>query len=76
MTMTTDPSLPAFIKPMLAVSGAPFDSDDHLLELKWDGIGMLTFVAADGYRLVNRHGIDANERYPEFAFLRSFCVSL
>jgi ATP-dependent DNA ligase len=63
------PSLPSFIKPMLACAGVAFDNDDFLFEIKWDGMRMLTFLEAGSYRLLNRHGIDATERYPEFAFL-------
>ena len=63
------PTLPAFIKPMLAQRGEPFDSDDFVFEIKWDGIRMLAFVEAHGYRLMNRHGIDTTARYPEFDFL-------
>ena len=62
-------SLPAFVKPMLASSGTAFDDDNYLFEIKWDGIRMLAFLEADRYRLINRHGIDTTERYPEFAFL-------
>ena len=40
---------------MLAQPGAPFDSDDHLFEIKWDGTRMLVVRDADDYRLVNRH---------------------
>jgi ATP-dependent DNA ligase len=63
--------LPGFIRPMLAVAGTPFDDTDYLFEIKWDGIRMLAFIEADGYRLMNRHGIDTTQRYPEFAFLGS-----
>ena len=61
--------LPAFIAPMLAKPGAPFDSPEHLFEIKWDGTRTLAFVERDGYRLVNRRRVDMTERYPEFAFL-------
>ena len=54
---------------MLAVASIPFDDADYLFEIKWDGIRMLAFIEADGYRLMNRHGIDTTQRYPEFAFL-------
>ena len=67
--MAQNPSLPAFIKPMLAVRGQPFDNDDFLFEVKWDGIRMLAFIEADGYRLMNRHRVDVTTRYPEFDFL-------
>jgi bifunctional non-homologous end joining protein LigD len=67
--MTAEPSLPAFIEPMLAIRGQPFDSDDYLFEIKWDGIRMLVFIEEGRYRLLNRHGVNTTERYPEFAFL-------
>jgi bifunctional non-homologous end joining protein LigD len=67
--MSQQRSLPSFIKPMLAKSGTAFDDDDFLYEVKWDGMRMLAFLEAGSYRLLNRHGIDATERYPEFAFL-------
>ena len=67
--MTAEPSLPAFIEPMLATRGQPFDSQHYLFEIKWDGIRMLAFIDRGGYRLMNRHGVNTTERYPEFAFL-------
>ena len=67
--MTVEPSLPAFIEPMLATRGQPFDSQHYLFEIKWDGIRMLAFIDRGGYRLMNRHGVNTTERYPEFAFL-------
>jgi ATP-dependent DNA ligase len=68
-TTTTLQPLPVFVPPMLAQPGSPFDSDEHLFEIKWDGTRMLAFVDGAGYRLVNRHRGDRTEQYPEFAFL-------
>jgi ATP-dependent DNA ligase len=62
--------LPRFVAPMLAKAGRPFDSDEYLFEIKWDGTRMLAYVDRAGYRLVNRHGHDRTEQYPEFAFLK------
>jgi bifunctional non-homologous end joining protein LigD len=62
-------ALPAFITPMLAKPGAPFDADDYLFEIKWDGTRTLAFVDQSGYRLVNRRRLEMTDRYPEFAFL-------
>ena len=67
--ITQGPSLPSFVKPMLATSGTASDNDDYLFELKWDGMRMLAFLETRQYRLLNRHGIDATARFPEFAFL-------
>jgi bifunctional non-homologous end joining protein LigD/DNA ligase-1 len=68
--MTPSRQLPEFIKPMLAKSGAPFDSDAHLFEIKWDGIRALAYVEGDGYRLMSRRGSELTSRYPELAALR------
>lgn len=62
--------LPNFIKPMLAERGEAFDSDEHLFEIKWDGIRAMAYIDEDGYRLMSRRGIDVTERYPEFEPLR------
>ena len=63
------PELPRFVSPMLAKRGAPFDSPDHLFEVKWDGTRVLAFVDTNRYRMVNRHRADVTERYPELGFL-------
>jgi len=55
------------IHPMLAtLQPEPFDSDDHIFELKWDGTRALAFVAADGtVRFQNRRLYEITYRYPE-----------
>jgi len=73
-TAAQRPPLPAFVPPMLAQPGAPFDSDDHLFEIKWDGTRMLVVRDGDGYRLVNRHRADRTPQYPEFACLAQLPV--
>jgi ATP-dependent DNA ligase len=56
---------------MLAASAtAPFESDDHLFEVKWDGTRALAFVEADTLRLLNRRRVDMRGRYPELECLR------
>src|SRR5713101_6597753 len=62
------PELPRFVPPMLAKPGAPFDSAEHLFEIKWDGTRVLAFVEKGGCRLVNRHRADVTDRYPELGF--------
>src|SRR5713101_5321412 len=57
--------LPRFVPPMLAKPGEPFDSLEHLFEIKWDGTRALAFTDTHSYRLVNRHRADVTERYPE-----------
>src|SRR5713226_6206297 len=63
------PELPRFVPPMLAQPGVPFDSHEHLFEVKWDGTRVLAFIERRGYRLVNRHRADVTDRYPDLGFL-------
>src|SRR2546430_8878888 len=65
--------MPAFdpythvIKPMLAESRqTPFDSKDHIFELKWDGTRALA-VVRDGLRFQNRRLSYVESRYPDLA---------
>ncbi len=55
------------IRPMLAtLQPRPFDSEDHIFELKWDGTRALAFVSPDGQvRLQNRRLYDITARYPD-----------
>ncbi len=65
--MGNPPTLPRFLRPMLAQSGRAFDSDQHSFEIKWDGIRALAFVEHAGYRLLSRHGLALGELFPELA---------
>ncbi len=67
--MSNPPPLPLFLRPMLAQPGRPFDSDQHLFEIKWDGIRALAFIEQTGYRLVSRHGLELGALFPELAVL-------
>ncbi|RLA85914.1 MAG: DNA ligase [Deltaproteobacteria bacterium] len=54
------------IPPMLAQrADAPFDSDDHIYEIKWDGTRCLLFYRRGELRLQNRRLLDITQRYPE-----------
>jgi bifunctional non-homologous end joining protein LigD len=55
--------------PMLATPAAPFDSDEHLFEVKWDGVRALAAIEAGHWRLWGRAGTDYTARYPELAVL-------
>ena len=62
--------LPHFITPMLAAPGQPFDSDEYLFEIKWDGTRALAFIDSPGqYRLMNRRKVELTSRYPDLAVL-------
>jgi DNA ligase D-like protein (predicted ligase) len=53
------------VKPMLAVSGKPFNSAEWIFEPKIDGTRCLAEVSERGVRLYNRRQIDIAYRYPE-----------
>jgi bifunctional non-homologous end joining protein LigD len=55
---------PRFVPPMLAtLVGAPFDSPDHLFEIKWDGFRVEAVVDDGVVRLWTRGEQDAAARY-------------
>jgi bifunctional non-homologous end joining protein LigD len=55
---------PRFVPPMLAtLVGAPFDSPDHLFEVKWDGFRVEAVVDERAVRLWTRGEQDAAARY-------------
>jgi len=63
-------ALPDRIAPMLAQSASePFDSPDHLFEIKWDGIRCIALCEAERVRLQNRRHVELGDRYPELAGL-------
>ena len=56
------------IKPMLAEAReTPFDSPDHLFELKWDGTRALAFIRGGRHRFQNRRLSFIEGRYPDLA---------
>ncbi len=65
--------LPEKIKPMLAETAEkPFDSKDHLFEIKWDGIRCIAFVREGKVDLQNRKLSSMTPRYPELQILREW----
>src|SRR5215472_14914508 len=55
---------------MLATRAVPFDSDQYLFEVKWDGVRALAAIENRRWRLWGRSGNDYTERYPELEVLR------
>ena len=55
--------------PMLAQPAAPFDSPDHVFEVKWDGVRAVAAVQESRWQLWGRRGVDYTPRYPERAVL-------
>ena len=70
MTNSTD-TIPHVIQPMLAASARPFDDENCLFEVKWDGVRAMTAVASGGVRVWGRDTQSYTDRYPELACLRS-----
>ena len=68
--MRRETELPPFVSPMLLKKASPFDSDDHIFEVKWDGARALALVGVSSYRLFSRHQVDITECFPELGFLR------
>jgi DNA ligase D-like protein (predicted ligase) len=63
-------ALPTFIEPMLATAGEPFDSDEYLFEIKWDGFRAVCYVENGSYRLLGRRKTDFTQRFPELSPLK------
>jgi len=63
--------LPASIAPMLALPGSPPPGRlaEWAVEMKWDGVRALAFIADGGLRLVSRTGKDISATYPDLAAL-------
>src|SRR6476660_3809184 len=59
------------LAPMLALPARPFDSPDHVFEIKWDGICALAAVDPSGWRLWGRGRADYTPRYPELEILQA-----
>ena len=58
--------MPHAIRPMLAtLVDQPFDSDDWLYEIKWDGYRAVAFLDGKSVRLVSRNQNDLTAAYPE-----------
>lgn len=55
---------------MLAKPGPAFDSEDHIVEIKWDGTRALAYIEDQTLRLINRRRFDITDRYPELSFLK------
>jgi bifunctional non-homologous end joining protein LigD len=65
--------MPTEIHPMLATPiEEPFDSDDWLFEIKWDGYRAVAFIEDGRVRLVSRNQNELTPRYPELKDLPKF----
>ncbi|MEX2238793.1 MAG: hypothetical protein WEB00_14815 [Dehalococcoidia bacterium] len=54
------------LRPMQpALIDQPFDSDEHIFELKWGGVRALAFIEGHSLTLIGANGRDITEWYPE-----------
>ncbi|HHY38849.1 MAG TPA: hypothetical protein GX507_08000 [Clostridia bacterium] len=59
------------VRPMLAQSAPrPFDSPEHLFEVKWDGYRCIAHIQGERVRLQSRNLKDMTSQFPEFADIR------
>lgn len=58
------------LRPMLAVSSAPFDSREHLFEIKWDGYRALAYLDGDT-AIMSRNLFNLGDRFPELGGLHN-----
>ena len=64
--------MPSAIHPMLAtLVDKPFDDDEWLFEIKWDGYRAVAFLDKGKVRLVSRNQNDLTAEYPELKDLAS-----
>lgn len=70
--------LPHIKTPMLAtLVDEPFDDDDWLFEIKWDGYRAICTVHEDGrMELVSRNGLDFLGKFPEMEALKNAWTTL
>ncbi len=65
---TKSHKLTHFIKPMLATaSEIPFNDEDWVFEIKWDGYRAITEKTGKNIRFYSRNGLSFTELYPEVA---------
>jgi bifunctional non-homologous end joining protein LigD len=58
--------MPSAIRPMLAtLVDKPFDNDEWLYEIKWDGYRAVSFLDGKSLRFVSRNQNDLTSAYPE-----------
>ncbi|GAA2420099.1 hypothetical protein GCM10010191_34120 [Actinomadura vinacea] len=63
-------TMPWPVRPMMAATGElPDDTGRWALELKWDGVRVISYVSADGVRASGRRVTELAGRYPELSAL-------
>ena len=47
---------------------APFDSNDYLYQVKWDGVHVLAYISDDNIQLFNRKKNERTNQFPEIVY--------
>jgi len=64
------PVLPTAVLPMVPGGASePFDSTEHLFEVRWDGLRVVAFIEGGGYHLQDQAGRNITELFPELGEL-------
>ena len=58
------------IRPMLAQTADPFDSDEYYFEPKWDGMRCIAYIKPGKLELQNRNVKNVTKSYPELKAIR------
>ncbi len=61
-----------FTPMLLGEVNEPFDSDEYLFEIKYDGIRSLLYISKDGVVIKNRYGVDITDMFPELHNLNKY----
>lgn len=61
-----------FTPMLLGEENKPFDDDEYIYEIKYDGIRSLVFVNSGKVVVKNRYGIDITEMFPEIKVLSKY----
>lgn len=65
--------MPEVVQPMLAVSTEkPFDAEDWLFEIKWDGYRSVAYIDDGKLRLMSRNQNEMTRLYPELSDVPDF----
>ena len=61
-----------FTPMLLGEVDKPFDDDEYIYEIKYDGVRSLVFVNNGQVVVRNRYGVDITEMFPEIKVLNKY----
>ena len=61
-----------FTPMLLGEENKPFDDDEYIYEIKYDGVRSLVFVNNGQVVVRNRYGVDITEMFPEIKVLNKY----